>query len=189
MAATPALLLMRAISALAGETASRAMAATGNMWRSISTSSRPNDRAITETMSSRESPSGRRPTDPAGAAFLGEAVGSARQFALDQGLGTRDRAHICIIVEELVANLIDYGGRNGDPEISLEFARVAGAVTLVIYDNGRPFDPRNAPAKANVPVRGGGAGLRLVSAWSEIVSYGSDDGRNRLEVNMPLTGA
>jgi len=40
-----------------------------------------------------------------------------------------------------------------------------------------------------VPVRGGGAGLRLVSAWSEIVSYGSDDGRNRLEVNMPLTGA
>lgn len=140
-------------------------------------------------MASRESPPERLRNDFSGPDSLGDAVAVTRQFALDQGLGSRDRAHLCIIVEELIANSIDYGGDTAKREISLELARGASSIVLAIEDNGVSFDPRNLAAPDSVPLRGGGAGLRLVSAWSEIVSYRSEQGRNRLELNMPLTEA
>ena len=136
-------------------------------------------------MASRESPPEGRRIDFVGPTALGDAVSAARRFAIDQDLGSRDRAHLCIIVEELVANLIEHGG--GERRIGLQLARCPSAIVLAIDDDGAPFDPRNAPDDAAIPARGGGAGLRLVSAWSRIVDYRSAGGHNRLEVEMPLT--
>jgi len=136
-------------------------------------------------MPSRESHDGQR-IDVAGPTALGDAIASTHDFALNLGLGERDHARLCIIVEELIANLCEHGICDIEREIGLELGLQEAALTVVVEDNGAPFDPRQAGGDAVVPERGGGAGLRLVNAWAEILSYEARNGRNRLELLLPL---
>ena len=138
-------------------------------------------------MPSRESQHDKERIDVAGPTALGDAVSATRRYASDRGLGARDSARICIIVEELITNLLEHGQSGDDPRIGIEIGRNATSLTLLIEDNGPVFDPRVAPMADDMPIRGGGAGLRLVSAWSDVVDYQSSQGQNRLELNMPLT--
>ena len=138
-------------------------------------------------MPSRESQHDKERIDVAGPTALGDAVSATRRYASDRGLGARDSARICIIVEELITNLLEHGQSNDDPRIGIEIGRNATSLTLLIEDNGPVFDPRVAPKAADMPIRGGGAGLRLVSAWSDVVGYQTSQGQNRLELIMPLT--
>jgi len=137
-------------------------------------------------MPSRESQSDRQRIEVAGPTALGDAVAATRRYAIEQGLADRDQARLCIIVEELVTNLCEHGICEVEREITLELQRQASIVALVIEDNGAPFDPRATSAPAGIPARGGGAGLNLVKSWSDIVGYGSANGRNRLLLNLPL---
>ena len=139
-------------------------------------------------MPSRESPPDGQRCDVAGPTALGDAVASARRYASDQALGPRDQARLCIIVEELVTNLIEHGGLNS-PQVGIEFDRRGGAIRLILEDDGQAFDPRRAPFDDSIPDRGGNAGLRLVHGWSEIVGYETQEGRNRLELLLKLTGS
>lgn len=139
-------------------------------------------------MPSRESHDGQR-IDVAGPTALGDAIASTHGFALDQGLGERDHARLCIVVEELITNLCEHGVCDTEHEIALELGRCDGGLALIVEDNGAPFDPRLAASKAVVPERGGGVGLHLVRAWAEILSYETRQGRNRLELLLPLTGS
>lgn len=138
-------------------------------------------------MPSRESQTDRQRIDVAGPTALGDAVAAARRYAIGQGLGDRDRARLCIVVEELIANLYEHGICETEREISLELGRLPSSISVAIEDNGAPFDPRTAPDVDQQSVTGAGAGLRLVGAWSEIVSYESSNGRNRLELELALT--
>ena len=138
-------------------------------------------------MASRESPPDKQRIDVAGPTALGDAVASARRYALDQGVGPADCARLCIIVEELVTNLFEHGDL-AEPQIGIEFAWRRDAIGLILEDDGRAFDPRMAPFDDSMPDRGGNAGLRLVHGWSEIVSYETQGGRNRLELLLRLTG-
>jgi serine/threonine-protein kinase RsbW len=137
-------------------------------------------------MASRESPPDPQRIDAVGPTALGDAVAWARRYASDHGLVARDVARLCVIVEELVTNLIEHGGL-GDLQIGMELARRPSALALVIEDSGPPFDPRSATLEDAVPARGGGAGLRLIDAWSEVVGYASENGRNRLELSLRLS--
>lgn len=137
-------------------------------------------------MAARESSQERLRIDVSGPTALGDAVAWARRYALDQGLGPRDLPRLAIIIEELITNLCEHGVCVPEREIGLELARLDSTVELVIEDNGAPFDPRSASSQKDVPERGGGAGLRMVAAWSEIVGYHSNAGRNRLELLMRL---
>lgn len=138
-------------------------------------------------MPSRESPPDPQRIDAVGPTALGDAVAWARRYASDQDLKARDVARLCIVVEELVTNLLEHGGL-AEPQIGIELSRRPAALALVIEDNGPGFDPRTVDPQDTVPARGGGAGLRLVNAWAEIVGYASDNGRNRIELSLPLTG-
>jgi anti-sigma regulatory factor (Ser/Thr protein kinase) len=139
-------------------------------------------------MPSRESQHDRQRVDVAGPTALGDAVAAARRYAIDQGLGDHDRARLCIIVEELITNLCEHGICDTEREIGLELSRQPSGIGLVIEDNGAPFDPQVAPGADELPARGGGAGLRLVKTWSEIVGYEAINGRNRLELRLALKG-
>ena len=139
-------------------------------------------------MSSRESPTDWQRIEVAGPTALGDAVASARRYALDKELGPSDCARLCIIVEELLTNLLEHGGLT-HPQIAIEFDRFDGAIRLIIEDNGSPFDPRSAIPDNAIPDRGGNAGLRLVQSWSEIMSYESSGGQNRLELLLELSGS
>lgn len=139
-------------------------------------------------MAARESSHEGLRIEVSGPTALGDAVAAARRYASDQGLGSRDAARLCIIVEELIANMLEHGGGDIDRRIGVELTRLDGGVSLAIEDDGPPFDPRSVSDAIETPDRGGGAGLRLVHAWSTIVDYQAEGGRNRLELEMPLTG-
>ena len=139
-------------------------------------------------MPSRESQTDRQRIDVAGPTALGDAVAWARGYAADQRLAERDRARLCIIVEELVTNLCEHGDCCDQP-IAIELAREGPTVGIAIEDNASPFDPRTAVTGTKIPLRGGGAGLDLVKSWSEIVGYETRGGRNRLEVRLGLSRA
>jgi anti-sigma regulatory factor (Ser/Thr protein kinase) len=123
-----------------------------------------------------------------GEAGLRSAIDLSRCFGKSNQLSDDDCFRLCIIVEELAANLLDHGGAGLEPA-QLVLAREPGAVRLVLTDSGRPFDPRTAPARPARRKRGGGAGLAIVRRWAEILAYSSADGRNRLELIIPLGGA
>lgn len=103
------------------------------------------------------------------------------------GLDPRDEARLCIIIEELIANLLEHGREPAERRISFAIARQDSSVQISIEDDGPPFDPRSAEFDAPIPDRGGGAGLRLVRAWAEVAGYRTAEGRNRLDLTMKLT--
>lgn len=119
----------------------------------------------------------------ADAAAVGAALGAARDFADKAGLAPGPARRLAIIVEELVANLVDHAGLGVDDIIDLALVRRPDHVVLVLGDPAAPFDPRLAPLPTDLPPHGG-AGLALVRAFAEGIDYGRSDGRNRLEVRI-----
>jgi serine/threonine-protein kinase RsbW len=99
------------------------------------------------------------------------------------------RARLAIIVEELVANIVEHGQSSIDAPISLILARNGTDIDLVLSDAGVVFDA-SIPVlqSACPPERGGGAGLALVQSWVSAMSYRRVDGRNILEVIIPANG-
>lgn len=115
------------------------------------------------------------------------SVEAAQAFCTEVGLDGVATARLAIIVEELVANIVEHGGIGADDEIELVLRRdMDGPVSLVLSDVGIAFDPREAPADDMIPDRGGGAGLNMVRTWATILDYRREGGRNRLELQLPV---
>ena len=114
------------------------------------------------------------------------AIAASRDFAERAGLGREDRVRLCIILEELVTNLFEHGEMPDGAAAELVLTGEADAVHILLSDPARPFDPRTAPEDGPPKERGGGAGIRIVRQWARIVSYETEEGRNRLELRLPL---
>jgi anti-sigma regulatory factor (Ser/Thr protein kinase) len=122
-----------------------------------------------------------------GGGAVGDAVAAARGFGEAHQLAKADIARLCIVVEELVANLYDHGGQPDVDPIELRLSSDPGAIRIVIADTAAPFDLRE-PRPGGIPSsRGAGAGLDLIRAWAEVVDYDVTDLGNRLELLLPLT--
>ena len=120
--------------------------------------------------------------------MLGDAIAGARHFASANGLAPQDRARLCIVVEEIVANLVEHGGHDPAEPVRIRIERLGENISLTIEDRGTPFDPRKLSGDRQNPDRGGGAGLRLVRAWSTVTGYENSAGGNRLSLSLPLRG-
>jgi serine/threonine-protein kinase RsbW len=107
------------------------------------------------------------------------ALTAVRDFARGAGLANHDV--LAIIVEELVCNLVDYGGRAED-EIELALSCTGAGVRLRLSDGCAPFDPRVDSRDDLPPERGGGAGLAMVRAWSTVEAYERVGARNTLRL-------
>ena len=119
------------------------------------------------------------------AAAIGLALASAQQFAAAAGLAPTPSRRLAIIVEELVANLRDHAGVGDADSIEMHLSQYVDGVMLVLIDPAAPFDPRLAPAPANLPPEsGGGVGLALVRAFAASIDYDRTAGRNRLTVHI-----
>lgn len=116
-----------------------------------------------------------------------DAVLRARGFAERHDMTANAMARLAILVEELVMNLFDHAGVAAGERIELGLVREDDGVRIVLVDPGVPFDPRESgeDAGADVPARGGGAGLALVRAWAEIIDYRSEGNCNRLDLRLP----
>ena len=117
---------------------------------------------------------------------IGQATDAAHAFGKSQWLGDDELARLCVVIEELVANLYDHGGLTAEDEVELALASEANGIRVSIFDRGTPFDPWAASPKIERPSRGGGAGIDLVRAWAQPISYRSSAEGNRLEILLPV---
>ena len=134
-------------------------------------------------MGERESNSANARHDLFGNAAPRAAAEAARTFAQAAGLHDADADRLCILVEELVANVVEHGDA---ATAQLGLARMGGTVCIDLADTGTPFDIRNAPPRTTPKARGGGAGLDIIRAWAEVESYVQEVGTNHLKLVMPL---
>jgi serine/threonine-protein kinase RsbW len=110
-------------------------------------------------------------------------------FLETQLVGNDARARIAIIVEELVANIIEHSGSPPDQPISLALERCGAEIALTLSDGGMAFDPCAPVQLAEAPPeRGGGAGLALVQSWASRMSYSRAGGRNILKLVILANG-
>ena len=117
---------------------------------------------------------------------INQAADAAREFGQSQWLADDELARLCVVIEELVANLYDHGGLTEQDEVELNLTSDPEGVRVSIIDPGKPFDPWSAPRKAEHLERGGGVGIDIVRAWAHFVSYDSSAEGNRLEFLLPL---
>jgi len=102
-----------------------------------------------------------------------------------------------LCLEEAVANIIMYGARRDDPlEIAVELERNGENLVARIEDNGRQFDPTQAPppvsARSLEEAKVGELGIHLMRSFATGMDYERRDGRNRLTlrfVEPPLSAA
>ena len=109
------------------------------------------------------------------------AIRAARRFAAGCGVAEAAVDRLCLVVDEWLTNVVEHGEPPPGSRLVVDMDRGAAGLTVTQTDAGRPFDPRAAAAfEGPNPDRGGGAGLELVRAWSQIADYRRRRGRNRV---------
>jgi anti-sigma regulatory factor (Ser/Thr protein kinase) len=137
-------------------------------------------------MSPRESYSDQQTCLLQGSEAVRQAAEAARAFGEGLQLAADEQARLCLVVEELIANLYDHGGLPDQDQVELTLANEDDGIRVIIVDPGVPFDPRSVPPNYIMPERGGGAGLNIVRSWARFVDYQVTPGGNRLELILPL---
>jgi anti-sigma regulatory factor (Ser/Thr protein kinase) len=117
---------------------------------------------------------------------ISHATDAARSFGIAHDLQGDDLARLCIVVEELVANLYDHGGVTGEDEIQLALASDPKGIRMTIIDPGAPFNPWSRSHDAVVTKEEGAAGISLIKAWADLIAYSSSGEGNRLELLLPF---
>jgi serine/threonine-protein kinase RsbW len=88
-----------------------------------------------------------------------------------------------VVLDELVSNVVKYSWPDGgDHELQVRITVNATGVSLDIFDDGQPFDPRGAP-EPNAPIDGqrprpGGVGIHMIKKLVDNLAYERVDGRN-----------
>ena len=104
-------------------------------------------------------------------------------FCARHGLAEQIAFEVNLAVDELVTNTISYGyDDDGEHRIDLVLHLEGGALVIEIADDGRAFDPLQAPEpdiEASLQDRAkGGLGIYLVRKTMDTVAYRRHDGRN-----------
>ena len=94
-----------------------------------------------------------------------------------------------LVIDELVTNLVMHGANDGDAlNADIHLQLTGDGVTLVVEDDGAPFDPTAAEtpdvtaALDERPV--GKLGLHFVNTLADAVEYRLNKGRNHLTVHL-----
>ena len=116
-----------------------------------------------------------------------DEVRRARAFALsiadDAGLSERQTQNLHLVVEEAVANIVNYSGA---ATMELFSWQEDGCLYVSFADDGIPFDPTQHPEPdltLPVALRAiGGLGIHYIRKMSDGMAYRRQDGRNVLTV-------
>lgn len=100
------------------------------------------------------------------------------------------RAKACVVLDEVLNNLISYEKREGFA-VTLSAEEKKGALKLVFSSNGAPFDPLGMPEKKvetdDLPTCVGGFGITIAKNLSDAISYERKDERNVLTVSFRIS--
>jgi serine/threonine-protein kinase RsbW len=113
---------------------------------------------------------------------VGEVNAAFAEFAEAHALPAAVRRSVNVALDELLANALSHGPTGRDPcsvtvEVELDHERV----TVIVTDDGAPFDPfgRDAPdTTLSVERPTGGLGIHLVGQLMDQVSYQRREGHN-----------
>ena len=117
---------------------------------------------------------------------MGE-VRRVRAFVLsisdDAGLSERQAQNLRLVVEEAVANIVNYSGAT---MMELRAWQEDGSLYVSFADDGIPFDPTQHPEPdLTLPIEEraiGGLGIHYIRKMSDGVAYRREDGKNILTV-------
>jgi anti-sigma regulatory factor (Ser/Thr protein kinase) len=118
--------------------------------------------------------------NPGGVAEVNAAFSA---FAEVQSLPVKVRRSLNVALDELLANVVSHGATGRDPcSLSVEVQLDEERVTVIITDDGAPFDPfeQDAPdTTLSVEDRQiGGLGIHLVGRLMDQVNYQRREGHN-----------
>jgi anti-sigma regulatory factor (Ser/Thr protein kinase) len=114
------------------------------------------------------------------------------EFASAAGLSDKDLFALQIVVEELVTNVVDYGGvQAGEHAARVNLAAENETLTIVITDRGAEYNPLlrkdpdvTLPAEER-PI--GGLGVHFCKKLTDAQSYARVDGENVLTLTKKLS--
>jgi anti-sigma regulatory factor (Ser/Thr protein kinase) len=124
-------------------------------------------------------------------AELEKLEGFTADFALKAGLSDKDLFALQIVVEELVTNVIDYGGvPAGEHAVRVDLTADNGELLIRIADRGKEYNPLlredpdvTLPAEQR-PI--GGLGVHFCKKLTDAQSYERRDGCNVLTLRKKL---
>jgi anti-sigma regulatory factor (Ser/Thr protein kinase) len=124
-------------------------------------------------------------------AELEKLEGFTADFALKAGLSDKDLFALQIVVEELVTNVIDYGGvPAGEHAVRVDLSTDNGELLIRIADRGKEYNPLlredpdvTLPAEER-PI--GGLGVHFCKKLTDAQSYERRDGCNVLTLRKKL---
>lgn len=113
------------------------------------------------------------------------------RFLEGHGIGPDVTFKVNLALDELVTNVINYGyDDGGEHAIGLALTVDGQILRLVLEDDGKPFNPLDAPPPdldAQVEDRRvGGLGIHFVRQVMDSVTYRRDAGRNMLTMERRL---
>ena len=93
-----------------------------------------------------------------------------------------------LCLEEVVANIVMYGGAPEAAPIAIEIAHSAGIITATVADSALPFDPTQVPPREKPTSLGetrvGELGVHLMRQYSSEMHYERREDRNRLTLRF-----
>jgi len=110
-------------------------------------------------------------------------------FLAEEGVPGRTIHHVRLVVEELVVNVVRYAyGDQAAHKIGVDVRTEPRRVIVTIEDDGRPFNPNDAPSPRLLESlearRVGGLGIHLVKKLSRELTYTRDNDRNRVRATI-----
>ena len=119
-------------------------------------------------------------------------------IAADFGLTERQVFAMQVCLEEVMSNIIRYGGQSSAPwphidpknpiRIFVTVKGLADRVRMTVEDNGRAFDVARAPARViDQPldqVEPGGLGIQLIKSFASGLEYSRTESGNRVTVDF-----
>jgi anti-sigma regulatory factor (Ser/Thr protein kinase) len=124
---------------------------------------------------------------PGTVAAIRPATEQAEAWLAEQQVSLEAMYLASLAIEELVTNCVKYGYADAkDHVVDIALCVEDGVLRIEVIDDGRPFNPLEAPAPdLSRPIEDrpiGGLGLHLLRELADDVSYERRDGTNRLRM-------
>ena len=108
----------------------------------------------------------------------------------ERNLTPDDNANLQLLLDEIVSNVIRHGfDDKPDQRILVNLAITSTMATIEVNDNGRAFNPLEAPPpnfEAPIEERIGGLGIHIVRSIAQAIEYRRSNGHNVLTVTTKL---
>ena len=107
----------------------------------------------------------------------------------EEGVPDRTIHHVRLVIEELVSNIVRHAFDDERAHrIEVDVRTESRRVVVTIEDDGRAFNPKNAPALSLKDVleerRAGGLGILLVKRLTSDLTYTRANDRNRVRATI-----